>query len=36
VEVIAGRRNRWLIFGSRFVPRTLLANLARRLNSSVQ
>ena len=35
-ELIVGRRNRWMIFGTRFAPRTLLANLARRLNSSVQ
>jgi short-subunit dehydrogenase len=36
VEIIAGARNRWLILGTRLAPRTLLAGLARRLNSSVQ
>jgi short-subunit dehydrogenase len=35
-EVIAGARNRWMIRGARLAPRTLLAALARRLNSSVQ
>ena len=32
-EVIAGRRNRWMIRGTRLVPRTMLANTARRLNT---
>ena len=27
-EVIAGARNRWMIFGTRFVPRTVLAAVA--------
>ena len=35
-EVIAGASNRWMIFGTRFMPRTILAAVARRLNSSVQ
>jgi len=35
-EVIAGARNRWMILGARLAPRSLLAALARRLNSSVQ
>ena len=32
-EVIAGARNRWMIFFSRFAPRTTLAGITRRLNS---
>ena len=32
-EVIAGVRNRWMIWGSRLAPRTMLAALTRRLNS---
>ena len=32
-EVIAGARNRWMIWGSRLAPRTMLAALTRRLNS---
>jgi uncharacterized protein len=32
-EIIAGRRNRWMIWGTRFAPRRMLANIARRLNS---
>jgi hypothetical protein len=35
-DVIAGARNRWMILSARLAPRTFLANLARRLNSSVQ
>ncbi|MBS1855936.1 MAG: SDR family oxidoreductase [Acidobacteria bacterium] len=35
-EVIAGARNRWMMRGARLAPRTLLAALAHRLNSSVQ
>jgi len=34
-EWIAGVRNRWMIRGSRLAPRTILAAVARRLNSSV-
>jgi uncharacterized protein len=33
-EVIAGRRNRWMVGSARFAPRSLLARIARRLNSS--
>jgi uncharacterized protein len=33
-EVIAGSRNRWMIWGSRFAPRRMLAGIARRLNSA--
>jgi short-subunit dehydrogenase len=32
-EIIAGSRNRRLIFSTRFAPRTLLARMTRRLNS---
>jgi short-subunit dehydrogenase len=32
-EIIAGARNRWMILGARLAPRTMLAALARRLNS---
>jgi short-subunit dehydrogenase len=35
-EVIAGARNRWMILGTRLAPRSWLAKLARRLNSSVE
>jgi short-subunit dehydrogenase len=35
-EAIAGARNRWMILGTRLAPRTVLAAVARRLNSSVQ
>jgi short-subunit dehydrogenase len=35
-EVIAGTRNRWMILLTRLAPRSMLARLARRLNSSVQ
>ena len=33
-EVIAGARNRWMIRLTRLAPRTLLAGITRRLNSS--
>ena len=33
-EVIAGSRNRWMIWGTRFAPRKMLARIARRLNSA--
>jgi uncharacterized protein len=33
VEAIAGVRNRWLMLGTRFLPRTMLANSIRRMNS---
>jgi short-subunit dehydrogenase len=32
-EIIAGARNRRVIFAARLAPRTLLARMARRLNS---
>lgn len=32
-EIIAGSRNRWMIWGTRLAPRRMLANIARRLNS---
>jgi len=32
-EIIAGARNRWMIWGTRFAPRRMLAKIARRLNS---
>jgi uncharacterized protein len=32
-EIIAGGRNRWMIWGTRFAPRRMLAGIARRLNS---
>jgi short-subunit dehydrogenase len=35
-EVIAGARNRWMIRGTRLAPRTMLAAIAQRLNSSAQ
>jgi uncharacterized protein len=35
-EHIAGARNRWTVLGTRLAPRTVLAALARQLNSSVQ
>jgi short-subunit dehydrogenase len=35
-EWIAGARNRWMIRGTRVAPRTMLAAIARRLNSSAQ
>jgi hypothetical protein len=31
-EVIAGARNRWMIWGTRFAPRKMLAGFAKRLN----
>jgi uncharacterized protein len=33
-EVIAGWRNRWMIWGARLAPRRMLAGIARRLNST--
>ena len=33
-EVIAGARNRWMILSTRLAPRTMLAAIAKRLNSS--
>jgi uncharacterized protein len=33
-EVIAGARNRWMIWGARFAPRQMLVGIARRLNSA--
>jgi uncharacterized protein len=33
-EVIAGARNRWMILLTRLAPRSMLAGIARRLNSS--
>ncbi len=33
-EVIAGARNRWMILSTRLAPRTMLATIAKRLNSS--
>src|SRR5580700_135702 len=32
-EIIAGARNRWMIWGTRFAPRRMLVKIARRLNS---
>ena len=32
-EAIAGARNRWMMFGARFAPRSVLAGITRRLNS---
>jgi uncharacterized protein len=32
-EIIAGSRNRWMIWGTRFAPRRMLSSIARRLNS---
>lgn len=34
-EVIAGARNRWMMLLTRLAPRTLLASVAKRLNSSL-
>jgi hypothetical protein len=34
VEVVAGVRNQWMMRGARLMPRTALAEVARRLNSS--
>jgi short-subunit dehydrogenase len=36
VQVIAGARNLWMIRGARLAPRTMLANITRRLNSGVK
>lgn len=33
-EIVAGARNRWMMRGARLVPRTTLAGVTRRLNSS--
>ncbi len=33
-EVIAGSRNRWMIWSTRFAPRRMLAGIAKRLNSA--
>jgi uncharacterized protein len=33
-EVIAGSRNRWMIWGTRFAPRRMLAGITKRLNSA--
>ena len=33
-EVIAGARNRWMILGTRLAPRSMLARITRRLNTS--
>jgi short-subunit dehydrogenase len=35
-EWIAGARNRWMLRGARLAPRTMLADIARGLNSSIQ
>ena len=35
-EVIAGARNRLMIFGARFAPRTMLAKITRGLNSKAE
>lgn len=32
-EVISGARNRWMIWGTRFAPRKMLAGITKRLNS---
>jgi short-subunit dehydrogenase len=32
-EVIAGARNRWMIWGTRFAPRRMMAGITKRLNS---
>lgn len=34
VEVIAGARNRWMMLSTRLAPRSMLARITRRLNSS--
>ena len=34
-EVIAGTRNRWMIWGTRFAPRRMLAGITKRLNTPV-
>lgn len=33
-ETIAGARNRWMIWGTRFAPRRMLAGIAKRLNAA--
>jgi uncharacterized protein len=33
-EEIAGARNRWMIWGTRFAPRRMLAGIARKLNTA--
>jgi short-subunit dehydrogenase len=33
-EVISGARNRWMMLGVRLAPRTMLAGIARGLNSN--
>ncbi len=33
-EAIAGSRNRWMIWSTRFAPRRMLAGIAKRLNSA--
>ncbi len=33
-EVITGSRNRWMIWGTRFAPRSMLAGIAKKLNSA--
>jgi short-subunit dehydrogenase len=33
-EIIAGSRNRWMIWSTRFAPRAMLARITRRLNSN--
>ena len=33
-EVIAGARNRWMILSTRLAPRSMLARITRRLNTS--
>ncbi|MEO8371939.1 MAG: SDR family oxidoreductase [Candidatus Solibacter sp.] len=35
-EIIAGARNRWMMLLTRLAPRTMLARVTRRLNSSTQ
>ena len=34
-EAIAGARNRWMIWGTRFAPRRMLTRITKRLNSAV-
>ena len=36
MEVIAGRRNRWMMWSIRFASRSLIAGFTRRLNSPVR
>ena len=35
-EIIAGRRNRWMMLGTRLAPRGMLAGVTRRLNSPME